>query len=265
MDPSKIIETISDKMVDVVGVRALFLSGSHGNGKADEFSDIDFLLISETGPTDEIANAWKEAIGNTGEIILWWDLRTTRSLINVITEDWTRIDLNILKPEQLKHFTQHSLKPVFDHDNGYEGLPEKPPKPSPSPTRFKYQVEEFMKIVGLLYLVDGRKEYLNGVLGVFHLRNILVELLIEETAAPDRGGVLHLNRLITDEQKELLKSLPAPVPERDAIIEAHLAYAAAFLPRARKRAAALGMEWPEAFETATWKKLEQTLSIKKPY
>ena len=124
---------------------------------------------------------------------------------------------------------------------------------------------EFIRILGLLHLAAGREEYINGVLGVFHLRNLLVDLLVEETNAPNRGGILHLNRLITDEQKSLLASLPPAVPNRDAMISAHLAYAKAYLPRARKRALRLGVEWPERFEAATWVQLCKALSIERPY
>ncbi|TCS65367.1 hypothetical protein EDD52_104153 [Primorskyibacter sedentarius] len=38
-----------------------------------------------------------------------------------------------------------------------------------------------------------------------------------------------------------------------------------FLPRARKRAEALGIDWPERFEAVTWKQLRDTLSIERPY
>ena len=72
-----------------------------------------------------------------------------------------------------------------------------------------------------------------------------MELLIAETNAPNRVGILHLNRLITQEQKDLLTALPPAVADRDSMISAHLAYAAAYLPRARQRAEALGIDWPE--------------------
>ena len=93
----------------------------------------------------------------------------------------------------------------------------------------------------------------------------MVELLIDETNAPNRGGIVHLNRLITDAQKDLLTSLPPAVPNRDAMISAHLAYAKAYLPRARLRAARLEMAWPERFEAATWERLDEALSIPLPY
>ncbi|MCK0095928.1 nucleotidyltransferase domain-containing protein [Yoonia sp. F2084L] len=265
MTHDEIIQTITDATRDAAGVKALFLSGSYGNGMADAYSDIDFVMVAEDGATDAIAAMWKEAVSKTGEVVLWWDRNTVPVLINAITADWTRTDLIILKPEQMKAHAQNTLKPLFDHDGIFATLPKVALPPQPSPARFLHQIEEFIRVLGLLHLAAGREEYINGVLGVFHLRNKLVELLIAETNAPNRGGILHLNRLITDEQKALMISLPPPVPERDAMIKTNLAYAAAYLPRARKRATALGVDWPERFEAATWAKLKETLGIERPY
>lgn len=265
MEHREIINTITSSLRDAPAIRALFLSGSYGNGLADEYSDIDFVLFANDGATDEVAALWRKAVGQTGEIVLWWDRTTRPILINAITDDWTRTDVVILKPDQMGLQTQNSLKPLFDHDSIYESLPKTSGNSGPNPARFKSQFEEFIRILGLLHLAAGRKEYINGVLGVFHLRNLLVDLLIEETGAPNRGGVLHLNRLITDEQKELLTSLPPAIPNRVAMISAHLAYAKAYLPRARKLALKWGAEWPERFEASTWNQLSKTLSIERPY
>ncbi len=265
MTHAEIIETITEAVRNVPGIKALFLSGSYGNGLADAYSDIDFIMVTENGATDEFAEIWKDAISKTGEIVLWWDRTTVPVLINAITADWTRTDLIMLRSEQMRAHAQSTLKPLFDHDGVYDGLAKTARPPVPDPKRFKHQIEEFIRVLGLLHLAAGREEYINGVLGVFHLRSKLVDLLIEETAAPHRGGILHLNRLITDEQKAVMTALPPPVPARDAMIAAHLAYAAAYLPRARKRAAQLGVVWPERFEAVTWDKLSETLGIARPY
>ncbi len=188
MKHSEAIQTISDAIRDVLGIRALFLSGSYGNGMADQYSDIDFILVAEEGASDAVAEIWRDAVAKTGDIVLWWDRINVPLLINAITEDWTRTDVLILKPDQMGSQAQSNLKPVFDHDNIYGNLAESGLKPSPNLEKFRYQVEEFIKILGLLHLAAGRKEYINGVLGVFHLRNLLVDLLIEETDAPNRGG-----------------------------------------------------------------------------
>jgi hypothetical protein len=261
----EVIEAIKTSLLTATNVRALYLSGSYGNGLADNFSDIDFVLVTTDGATDEVVEVLHTAISKIGEIVPWWDRTTRPILINAITDDWTRIDALILKPDQMGLQTQSSLKPLFDHDGIFDSLPASPKNKGPNAARFKYQFKEFIRILGLLHLAAGRKEYINGVLGVFHLRNLLIDLLIEETGAPNRGGALHLNRLITDEQKELLTLLPPAVPNLDAMVTAHLAYAAAYLPRARRLAQQWDIEWSERFETATWPQLNRSMSMERPY
>jgi len=260
-----VIRTIAGALEDEPGIMGLFLSGSYGNGLADAYSDIDFVLVAEEGACDRVAALWRRAVERTGEIVLWWDRRTVPVLINAITADWVRTDVVILKPEQMGAQVQSALKPLFDHSGIYDGLAAVAPVREPDAGAFLVQVEEFIRVLGLLHLAVGRGEYINGVLGGFHLRNLLVELMIAETNAPDRGGVLHLNRLITEEQKAVLLGLPPLVAERDAMIAAHLAYARAYLPRARRRAVAIGMAWPERFEAVTWEKLGDALGVERVY
>lgn len=265
MKSEQVIETISNELRDHSAVRGLFLSGSFGNGRADAYSDIDFVLVSKDGPTDEVAGAWKAAVARTGDIVMWWDRNVRPALINAITADWTRTDVIILKPEQFAAHNQVSLRPLIDHDGLYGQLPKERPQPQASPARLFRQIEEFIRILGLLHLAAGREEYINGVAGIFHLRTKLIDLMVEETAAPDRGGALHLNRLLTAEQKALITALPAPVAEREAMIATHLAYAKAYLPRARQLAKQRGVDWPEQFEAATWEKLEESLGVARTY
>lgn len=260
-----VIETITSTLIDIPQIRALFLSGSYATGVADAYSDIDFVMVASNGATDETSEIWRNAVRKTGNIVLWWDRLNVPVLINAITQDWTRTDVVILRPDQMGAQTQSSLKPLFDHDNLFDDLAEVPKAVGPNLPKFKYQIEEFIRILGLLHLAAGREEYINGVLGIFHLRNLLVDLLIEETNAPNRGGVLHLNRLITTDQQALITSLPPAIPNRESMISAHLAYAKMYLPRARARAKKLGLDWPEHFEDATWERLGESMSIQRPY
>jgi hypothetical protein len=265
MEPATAIRAIADELQDEPGVRALFLSGSYGTGLEDAYSDIDFLMVALDGPTDEVAALWHRAVSRTGEIVLWWDRQVRPILINAITDSWLRTDVIVLKPDQMGRQTKDSLKVLFDRDGIFEALPATAASSGPDPKRARYQFEEFIRILGLLPLAMGRGEYLNAVTGLFHLRNLLVELMIEETGAPNRGGALHLNRLITEEQRQVLLELPPPVPERDLLIAANLAYAAAYLPRARRLAKRWGIAWPEGLEAAAWGRLRLKLSIEPPY
>lgn len=261
MTPDTAIARITAALEPEARIRALFLSGSHGNGMADDWSDLDFVMVAEEGLTDEIAALWRDAVGRVGEVVLWRDRIVRPALINAVLAGGIRIDLIALRPEQMGGKTRDALKPLIDRDGLHVTLPDGGGTPATSPARLRYGFDEFLRILGLLPVAMGRGEYLNGVTGLFHLRNLLTELMIEETAAPHRGGALHLNRLITDEQKAALAALPVPAPEREALIAAHLAYAAEYLPRARQLADARGVEWPERFEAATWDYLSDTLGI----
>ena len=46
-----VIDIIANALQEEPEVRALFLSGSHGNGLADDYSDIDFILVAKGGAT----------------------------------------------------------------------------------------------------------------------------------------------------------------------------------------------------------------------
>ncbi len=255
------IQRIQDQLVGEEGIDALFLSGSFANGMHDAHSDIDFVLVAGEGPTDRIADLWKDALSQIGEIVLWWDRKPIPSLINAVMADWLRLDVLILKPDQLGHQTQDKLKPLFDHADHYGGM-SKTAVAGPSLTL--HQVQGFIRIMGLLPVALGRDDPINGVTGVSHLRNALIDLMIAQTDAPHRGGALHLGRLITDAQKAELRALPPLVPERQAVIDAHLAYAVAYLPRARRMAATRSIAWPDRFEQAMWTRLKAALGIEKP-
>ncbi len=262
-NPTACIETITNALRTEPMVKALFLGGSRGAGLEDAYSDIDFLAVAMDGPSDGFAGLWRDAVSQTGDIVLWWDREAKPMLINAITNDWQRIDVEIVTPAEMARRNRDGLKVLFDHDRISESLSATRYSNGPNVRRMKWQIEEFIRILGLLPLAMGREEYINSVTGAFYLRNLLVDLLIEETAAPYRGGALHLNRLITDEQKALLTSLPPLLPTRDAMMAAYPAYAAAYLPRARAMALSLGIDWPERFEAATWAHLRNSLGIER--
>ncbi|MEJ8574945.1 hypothetical protein [Microbaculum marinum] len=266
MDTDALIDCVARRLEGEPGVRALCLSGSHGAGLADAYSDLDFLAIlsdphMSAARGDAFSDLWRAALEPAGGIVLWRVRSGPTILINAITTGWLRIDVLATTADPLH--TRRGLKVLFDRDGIAADLPETP-EPGIDRDRLAWQIEEFIRILGLLPVAMGRAEYLNAVTGVFHLRNLLIDLMIAETGAPHRGGALHLNRLITDDQKALLTALPAPVPTRESAIATHLAYAGAYLPLARPLADRLGIDWPEPFERATWSHLERELAIDRP-
>ncbi len=243
-------------------IRAFYLTGSHATGHADVYSDLDFVVVTADGATDTLSALWKGTLAELGELILWRDRKVAPTLINAIIAPDLRIDLLMLKPDQLSRYAQDTIAVLFDHDGLSNTLPETTTHTAPNPRVLAWQFEEFIRILGLLPLAIGRAEYINGIAGVGHLRNLLIELLIAETNAPFRGGALQLNRLLSDEQRDLLTSLPPLIPTRDGVIEAHKAYAAAYLHRARDFAHANDIPWPARFEDVTLTHIGQTLGLK---
>ena len=126
MRQSEVIDLIADSLRDVLSIRTLFLSGSHGNGMADDCSDIDFVLIADDGANEEVAETWRKAVSRTGEIVLWSDRTVRPAIINAITEEWTRTDVVILKPDQMGLLTKNSLKPLFI-TTAFSTVCQKPP------------------------------------------------------------------------------------------------------------------------------------------
>jgi len=253
---------IAESLAKADVICAVFLSGSHGMGTADSHSDIDFVIVAGDGATDAIATRLRSVLLEHGDLVLWRDRTVAPVLVNAILAPATRVDALILKPDQLARHTQDGTLALYDPDNIYQTLSPTAQPAQRDVKRLAYQFEEFIRILGLLPLVIGREEYINGVTGVMHLRTLLIDLLIAEANVPYRGGALTLNRRLTAEQRDLLSVLPPLIPTRDGVLEAHRGYASAYLHRAHAFAHAKDIPWPEAFEDATLSHIGQSLGLR---
>lgn len=247
-------------------VEALFLGGSFGRGTADEFSDLDYVGLTGHGDHDAVVALWRETIEAISPVVFWNQRVGPPTLLNAITRDWLRIDLWLIdKASFLSHarppfdrYSQSTLLRVVDRGDVFAELPESPPGAAPEKRQVEYVINEFIRVLGLIAVGVGRREYVLGVTGAGLLRDLLTRLMIEETLSPERGGALHLSRTITPAQMDELLALPYPSPVREEVLEAHWALARTFFPRARALADRLGIAWPEAFEQATKRHLQRS-------
>jgi hypothetical protein len=120
--------------------------------------------------------------------------------------------------------------------------------------------EEFLRVLGLLHVGLGRREFVLCTLGAGHLRDHLITLMKAEAGTLGEGA-LHLSRSISTADMAVLTGLPVAHPERDSVLAAHLALARAFLPRARDWHDRHQLVWPQEFETATKAHLSRTLDL----
>lgn len=258
MDQRDLIEEAAPAM-DIEAVRGLFLAGSFGRGSADEWSDVDLIAVVADGQERAVADHWRLALNYITPIVFWNELSRGVLVLNAISEEWLRCDLTIVARKDFGQRAKDTVKPLIDRGGFYDALPSSLPPRQPDAGTVQYLIHEFIRMLGLMPVVLGRGEYVTMVLGVGMLRSHLETLLMQDVTVPDPGGILHQSRLLTPAQMQMLKSLPYPPPEREAVIAANFAIAREFMPRARTMADRLGIDWPDAFEAATRRRLSATL------
>ncbi|MEM7645112.1 MAG: nucleotidyltransferase domain-containing protein [Pseudomonadota bacterium] len=248
IDPS--IRTAAEALVRAGEIDALFLAGSHGRGAADGFSDIDLVALAPAERRETILETWRQALAAEVTLVYWqaypWGLS------NAITDLWRRVDLYVVPPERFGTRSRANVKPLHDPDGIWDSLPATLPPATPSAASVERLTREFIRVLGLMPVALGRGEWVLLVRGTGLLRDMLVDLMIETSPEPDRGGALHPSRLLTPDQIATLEALPYPRPDRAAVIDAHLKIAAVFLPLARRLYRDTGLDWPEPFEAAMW-------------
>jgi predicted nucleotidyltransferase len=241
-------------------VEAAWLSGSFGRDAADDFSDVDVLVLVKA-PWQDTAKAYADDVSAIADAALVNPL-FGGAVLNVVTTDWERFDLSFISAENLWRYDGSGLKPLFNKVGA-----EPPVRPrtayQPPPEKIAGMIREFLRVLGLAGVVLGREEHVAAVSGLELLRRAVIDLMIEDNriAPEDRGGALHLRRLLTPEQHALLARFPPMRPERASVIECSVAAAGLFLPLARRLAEETGAQWPEALEQATRRRLKEALDV----
>lgn len=261
MDQRELIDALTKALASHDAVRGLFLGGSFGRGTNDEWSDVDFVIVAEADDHPALAEHWRHTLNSLVPIVFWQELQRGDLVINAISEEWLRCDTSLTTRDSFGRRAKNLVKPLIDRDGIYEALPDTLPPKTPDAGYVHYVIHEFIRMLGLMPVGAGRQEYVTMALGVGMMRGHLEGLLMQDVPHPDPGGMLHQSKLLSPDQMDLLRSLPYPRPDRDALIEANLAIAREFMPRARAMAQRLDIEWPEAFEAATRKRVRQTLGV----
>ncbi|UYN98299.1 MAG: hypothetical protein KIT02_09990 [Devosia sp.] len=259
MDAKTVIETIGGAAGDSGLFDALFLAGSFGKGSADQWSDVDLVGLAPPDRHPAIAAWWRAWIESQEPLIYFKVLNRGGMLINAITAGWLRLDLNLPGDGKLGNRPQDGVKPLHDPADIHAGLVPSLPEHRPDREQIESMVLEFLRVMGLTPVGLGRQEYVTMVMGTGLLRDMLSQLMQEELPIPDRGGILHLSRLLPPEDMKILLGLPYPGPEPESLVAAQLAIARIFLPRARALLERIGGTWPAQFEAAVRAHLGVTL------
>lgn len=261
MDQRQLVGEVTRALHGDADLRALFLAGSLGRGDGDRFSDVDLVAVVEREVQESFGARWRAVFEAITPVVFWYSPRGIGTLHSAVTRDWLRCDLYIVAPDGLGGRAKSTLAPLIDPDDLHAALPDDLPPGAPKPARVQGLIEEFIRVLGLLPVAIGRGEHVVATRGAGLLRDKLIDLMLEDAALPGGHGALHLSRLLPPEDMACLAALPPARPDRPDV-EAHLAVARAFVPRARRMARDLGLLWPEAFAGAMELHLEAELGVR---
>lgn len=243
-------------------VLAVFLEGSLAQGTADEYSDIDCVVVTEH--REPVASLCRGYLVQCG-LVSWRRSHGPANAFSAITAEWLRCDVTLLTPQEVRSRSRGSLHVLWDRARIAESLAADAAADAGSTVVDAEQlIDDFLRGLGLLPVLIGRGEYRLGASGAERLRALLATLLLEIDAAPGRGAALRLDPFLSSGSRSVLDTIPIAAPARESVIVAHLACARAFLPRARSLAAERGIAWPERFEAATLQVLRDELDIDLP-
>jgi predicted nucleotidyltransferase len=151
-------------------IAALFLSGSLGRGTADRFSDIDLLAVAPLEAHETIATEYQASLAGLLPIVFWRQRAAESVLVNVVTEDWQRIDFLLTAPDRLPDYARDTVKPLFDRQHLLDIMRPTSRASRPNRARVEFLINEFIRVLGLLAVVVGRREFETGVAGAGLLR-----------------------------------------------------------------------------------------------
>ncbi|WP_152365276.1 aminoglycoside 6-adenylyltransferase [Microlunatus speluncae] len=249
MGTEELLRRITTVLDEDPRVRAAWLVGSYGRGTQDEFSDIDVWLVADD--RDGLATDWAD-LGDRIAPSIYRERRDFGpvTLFNHVTPEWYRLDFTITGPDAVPGRARNLVRPLLDRDDlaARLGPPAEPLQPDPG--NVERLIKEFFRVLGLTPVVLGRADLITAASGAGLLRDLLINLMLEDVAVPDRGGALHTSALLPPDRREQVERLPAIEATRESAVAVHRACTELFLPLARDLAARTGVTWPDEFARA---------------
>ena len=254
-------QDLVDRVVDDLSadprVRGLWLTGSFGAGVADEHSDVDVFVLVHEAALASYVDSWLDEVAPAYSPLLARRLGRAPVFHHVL-DGWLRWDVVVGGPAQLGDLDADTVIELVNRDGVRlsslaAGRPEA--------ATVLAMTEEFLRVLGLLPVVVDRGELVTAAGGALMLRQMLTTLLRYRVEGPRMSGALHLNRVLPADELAALAALPPVYAERGAVVRAHVAAAAMFLPVARDL---LGADHPRALEDACWAHLHDRLGVDRP-
>ena len=263
MNQADLIARITTALGGIECVGAALLGGSYGRGEADDYSDVDvYVVVSNAEDIAMVLATLADNVASVAPIVFSKTLPNART-INSITTEWLRFDFTVVTRAEVVYFARDEIKPLFDRLNVVETLrATAEQRRNLSPEALLDIVNEFIRVLGLSVVVNGRDDLVLAQTGANLLRDMLIRVMSFENAPQTQRGALSLRRSLTPDQFETLLKLPALEATWPSTFARTQVVAEQFFPRARALAKQLGTAWPEEFARVTLAHLDEKLGLK---
>jgi Nucleotidyltransferase domain len=221
--------------------------GSIAAGTADRWSDLDLVVVATDDGFDSLVAEWPAWVASITPTVF---ARTpvAPSLINTVTAEGLTFDIAIHKGSVFEFPRPEGwFAAGLHHDSLDDAL--------------EHTIVELLRgMCGPFVSLVQRDEHLRHVsIGLPHLLGLLTTVFLAELDAP--MPVKLWSEVYTDEQLDLVASLPPLRAERESVIAFGLALAETTLTRARPEFARRAMEWPSAFAATTARRVREALTV----
>ena len=247
-------------------MRALFVSGSHADGRADEHSDLDLVAITHEDHLRPLATDVATLVDTVERVV---DASTRplgpSVLVNLITERCHRVDIVVTTAAPFTRGPRFgAVRALFDPEHLAADLqPAAAFSVVHDEAWFDALVRGVLRTVALLPMIVSRDELLRGAQHVQLLKQDLLALLLYAEGDPPltRPGSWEWSDLpsrLPTASRDLVESLPPTEPSPEGVVRGHISVLDTFLVTARSVAASRDHPWPyDDFERAVRAHLER--------
>ena len=213
------IERLREVLTEDERILSAWLSGSIGRNRADPHSDVDVTCVVEEEDLSACVAEYggrRNPVGPTvHQIIVYGRVAANTA------PDWMRYDLAFMTPIEFRGQDPARLAPLVRASRPATGKTAQVPM---SGAQVAATAAEFIRILGLLPVALGRREWLTAMEGLALMRRMTIDLMIETNGLThEKGGVKKLNPLLTDLQREALEQTFPRTLDAEGLTAANLA------------------------------------------
>ncbi|MGA8113992.1 MAG: nucleotidyltransferase domain-containing protein [Actinocatenispora sp.] len=230
-------------------IRAVWLHGACGRGAADAGSDLDLSVAVRDADHEQFAAQWRDWLADITPTVV---ARPTGDRgFSCLTPTCERLDVVVSPVGELPTtgWTLRRRVVLFDRD-GLDARIPAPDDPPPDPDRIAWIIEEVLRQQANFPTVRARQDWLLGQVAVQQIHLHLYELYAEANRPMPGMGPKQWSAKLTPAQRAVLSALPVPSADARSVYQARDEAIVVFVREAKAVAAANGVEWPVALETA---------------